>query len=233
VSEPTATRAVGRGRVRATLPPLGPRRERSAADTRRRILDAAEVEFAAKGFDGARLAAIARGAGVQQALIHHYFDDKARLHRAVLERSLDAMTSGVWEIVDRMRRQLTKADIEDLAYALVDVMLHFYANHGVVLHIARHDSLRGESAAADVVADHLRPIFGAIAGRMEELQRTGELRSDFDPRQICMCAVAMASFPFQEERFFTSLWPTDCRSEAFLATQRRAIVEMVLGRIMP
>src|SRR3954451_22138381 len=52
--------------------PPAPRKERNALETKRRILHAAEREFAAKGFDGARLGIIARAADVQQALIHHY-----------------------------------------------------------------------------------------------------------------------------------------------------------------
>src|SRR5882672_10936080 len=58
-----------------------PRRERNAAETRQRILRSAEVEFAKKGYDGARLGQIARTAEVQQALIHHYFQDKEGLYR--------------------------------------------------------------------------------------------------------------------------------------------------------
>ena len=56
------------------------KKERNAADKKERILRAAEKEFSAKGFDGARLSAIAKEADVQQALIHHYFEDKERLH---------------------------------------------------------------------------------------------------------------------------------------------------------
>ena len=64
--------------------PPSARRERNADATKARLLAAAESEFAAKGFDGARLGNIAKAAGVQQALIHHYFADKEGLYREVL-----------------------------------------------------------------------------------------------------------------------------------------------------
>jgi AcrR family transcriptional regulator len=79
-----------------------PRKERSAVDSKRRILEAAQAEFAAKGFDGARLGTIARAAEVQQALIHHYFGDKEGLHGEVVRNGLAAMTEGVWELLSRM-----------------------------------------------------------------------------------------------------------------------------------
>ena len=69
------------------------RKDRGGEATRQKILQAGELEFAAKGFDGARLASIARTADVPQALIHHYFADKAGLYRAVFERVLGSMAA--------------------------------------------------------------------------------------------------------------------------------------------
>ena len=81
--------------------------QRNPALTRKRILDAAEAEFAAKGFDGARLGTIARGAKVQQALIHHHFEDKAGLYRDVIDRALSAMTTEGWDILARTVRSVS------------------------------------------------------------------------------------------------------------------------------
>jgi AcrR family transcriptional regulator len=86
----------------APRPIPAPRKERNALETKRRILEAAQSEFAAKGFDGARLGTIARAASVQQALIHHYFGDKEGLHGEVVRGGLAAMAEGVWELLSRM-----------------------------------------------------------------------------------------------------------------------------------
>src|SRR5277367_6341172 len=76
------------------------RKDRGGEATRQKILQAGELEFAAKGFDGARLASIARTADVPQALIHHYFADKAGLYRAVFERVLTTMAAAGWQILE-------------------------------------------------------------------------------------------------------------------------------------
>lgn len=52
--------------------------------TRQRIVDAAVLCFAARGFAEATNRAIARQAGVTSALLYHYFDSKAALYRAAL-----------------------------------------------------------------------------------------------------------------------------------------------------
>lgn len=56
----------------------------AGGDTRARIADAAAAEFAEKGYDGTSLRGIARRTGVDSALVHHYFDDKAGLFAAVV-----------------------------------------------------------------------------------------------------------------------------------------------------
>src|SRR5438132_4769533 len=58
-------------------------RIRDAERTRRRILDAARREFGIKGFDGARVNAIARRARINKGLIFYYFQSKEELFRVL------------------------------------------------------------------------------------------------------------------------------------------------------
>ena len=53
-------------------------------DTRGAILAAAREAFAAKGFAGASIRSIAAGAGVDAALVHHYFETKQQLFLATV-----------------------------------------------------------------------------------------------------------------------------------------------------
>lgn len=52
--------------------------------TREAILEAARGRFAEHGFDGATIRAIAAGAGVDPALVHHFFGTKERLFVAAM-----------------------------------------------------------------------------------------------------------------------------------------------------
>lgn len=61
-----------------------PRRD-EAGDARGRILAAAAEEFGELGYDGATTRGIAARAGVDAALLHHYFGSKADLLGAVVD----------------------------------------------------------------------------------------------------------------------------------------------------
>lgn len=53
-------------------------------NTEQKILKAAEAEFLAKGFDGARTTSIARAAGVTHAMLHYYFRTKEKLFQQII-----------------------------------------------------------------------------------------------------------------------------------------------------
>ena len=58
-------------------------------DTRGAILGAARRAFADRGFAGVSVRAIAAEAGVDPALVHHYFDNKQQLFLATVELPAD------------------------------------------------------------------------------------------------------------------------------------------------
>lgn len=74
-------------------------------DTRKRILHAAEEEFARKGFAGARMEAIARESKANKAMIHYYFKSKTNLHLEILRRIFEkrfsdaSLRSGIEDVV--------------------------------------------------------------------------------------------------------------------------------------
>ena len=66
-----------------TAPARG--RRRGSPDTRAAILAAARERFAVAGFGGTTIRAVAGAAGVDPALVHHYFGSKDDLFVAALE----------------------------------------------------------------------------------------------------------------------------------------------------
>lgn len=56
--------------------------------SRDRILSSARTEFAERGYDKASIRAIARGAGVDSALVHHYFGTKEQVFSAAVQGAM-------------------------------------------------------------------------------------------------------------------------------------------------
>lgn len=64
-------------------------RRPGSSGTRERIAAAAQQTFAESGFDGATIRSIARRAGVDPALVHHYFGSKEELFVATMQLPFD------------------------------------------------------------------------------------------------------------------------------------------------
>jgi AcrR family transcriptional regulator len=69
-----------------------PRLDRSS---RGRLLAAAATEFAARGFDGAKVDRIAARARVNKAMVYYHFENKADLYRAILHDTFQGIAAAV------------------------------------------------------------------------------------------------------------------------------------------
>lgn len=72
-----------------------PARRPRAPSSRDRLLDAARVEFAARGFDGAKVDRIAARARLNKAMLYYHFDSKADLYREILRDLFNHVAAGV------------------------------------------------------------------------------------------------------------------------------------------
>jgi|HubBroStandDraft_6_1064221.scaffolds.fasta_scaffold515691_2 TetR/AcrR family transcriptional regulator len=206
----------------------GERRERNAAATRTRILDAGEREFAARGFAGARLREIALTAGVQPALIHHYFTDKQGLYRAVLDRALLPTSTESWTLLG------SRSDLEGLLEGFIDLLLRFYAANKQLLSILRHEALSGSTVLDEVNRERAGPIIEAVTRFLEERQRAGEVRSDVPPSEIVLATLSLVVYPFVEEGMLRALMPSSVvDGDAALERRKSAIVKLMLEGIRP
>jgi AcrR family transcriptional regulator len=105
-------------------------RRPGAPDTRATILDAARAAFAEKGFAGTTIRAVAGAAGVDAALVHHYFGSKDDLFLAAMELPIDprqvigpALVGGADGAGERLLRAfLSMWDDPEVSPALIGIV---------------------------------------------------------------------------------------------------------------
>lgn len=84
------------------------------------ILDHAEAEFAAKGYNGTTLASVATIAGVDTSLMRYYFGDKEQLFAAVFRRRGPLINAARHKALDAYRRDFgDQGTLEGLIEAFV------------------------------------------------------------------------------------------------------------------
>jgi len=157
--------------------------------TRERILKAAEVLFADRGYAGTRLHEIAHSVGVQKASLFHHFASKEDLYRAVLtygyyetERTIQGALEGTATPLERVRI---------LTEAYVDMVVAHPERAKILLRQSLGDAPPGQWT------DEAQRIFGTVvdfvAGWQQELGNP-----PVDVHAVLVGVVGMVAF------FFTS-----------------------------
>lgn len=136
-----------------------PRSGRDGADRRAAILTAARESFAAQGFRGTTIRGVAAAAGVDAALVHHYFGSKDDLFLAALELPLDPRT---------VLPRVLEGDLETAAWRLLRTVLEVWDQPAVRLHLAAVVRTGLASPAeSNPLRDGLLPlILGPLAERL-------------------------------------------------------------------
>jgi AcrR family transcriptional regulator len=162
-------------------PRTGRRPGTAGSETREAILAAAKRLFAERGFDGASMRAIAAEAGVDAALITHFFGSKANLLAAAIDWPWD---------LDRELPRILRAGRDRVGEGLVALFVRTWDREG-----SRHPVITllraamTEPSAAELLADFMRTrLFGPLLAELGSDQL--EIRSNLVAAQLGGLALA-------------------------------------------
>jgi AcrR family transcriptional regulator len=145
--------------VTATRPERRRGRRPGGADTRAALLAAARLEFAERGYEGATVRRIAERAGVDAAMVNHWFGGKEALFTA----SVDLPVAPT-----EIRDQVLPGDPEQLGARIVERFLSVWDATGGGPLAALLQSVAGHDDAARMLREFITenlvgPIVGTVA----------------------------------------------------------------------
>lgn len=112
-----------------------------------RILKSAVKEFAKSGFWGARVSRIAKGAGINKAMIFYYFSSKEKLYRVIMEESLKGLLEDVGKSI------MKTDDPERLFEVLPEVYIRFFSKKQFLAKIIIHDLVQNPDHISKIITD--------------------------------------------------------------------------------
>jgi AcrR family transcriptional regulator len=152
-----------------------PGRPAGSSDTRDRILASARELFARNGIDRTSIRAVAAGAGVDAALVHHYFGTKQQLFAAAIRLPINPMT-----VLVPMR----ETPVEELGLRLPSVLLPIWDSEmGAGLIATLRSLLSG--AEVSLARSFLQEVVVAEVGsRVDTPPGTGIIRAQLVASQL-------------------------------------------------
>jgi AcrR family transcriptional regulator len=156
-------------------------RRPGASRTRDAILEAARREFGQRGYDRATIRGVARGAGVDPALVHYFFGTKAELFAAAMELPVNPA---------ELAQTLLAGEPERIGERLIATFLSVWDhgdNRDVFIGLLR-SAVTDEQAATLLREFAVRELFGRVAATLGTPD--AELRANLVFSQIFGLAVA-------------------------------------------
>lgn len=207
-----------------TEKPAPQKRARNSERTKAAILVAARAEFAERGFEGARVDAIATLAGANKRLLYAYFGNKEDLYRAVLldayleirrgERALSLDQYGPVEAMDRLVRFTFR---------------HFLANPWFprLLNTENLENARFLKSLPDIQSIN-SPLVGQITTIVNRGADAGIFRRDVDAVQLYISIAALGFFYVSNMATLSVIFNRDLAGVGMVQERESQAVQMVV-----
>ena len=173
---------------------------RDAEQTRKRILDAATVEFARKGLGGARVDEIATRSKSNKRMIYHYFGSKEELFGAVLENAYLGIRSAERTL------HLDELLPDEALATLVRFTWNYYLAHPEFLTLVNSENLhRGKHLkTSEAIRQTSSQLVAMVKSILDRGVALGVFRSGVDPVQLNI-TIAAIGYYYLTNRFTGSI----------------------------
>jgi TetR/AcrR family transcriptional regulator len=181
-----------------TAKPNGRRTARNPDRTRARILSAALKEFAAEGFAGARVDAIARRAAINKRMLYHYFGDKEHLFRQVLHGKIT-------------ERQASAEGLSGDPAESLPFWFKLSCQDADWVRLLEWEALQGGDKKV-IDEKSRRALATRVLSRIRQQQALGYLSGEFEPGYLLLAMRSLTTFPMafpQLTRIFTNRSASD------------------------
>src|SRR5882672_6745575 len=192
---------------------------------RARIVKAAIEEFAARGFKGASMDAIAARTHTTRALINYYFGGKEKIYLAVLE-----------QVYAEIRRAESFLDLEHLApvdaiLRIVEFTFDYYLSHEYFVRIvvAENQAKGRHFRKSKAMRTLNRPIIDTLARVIARGQADGSFRANADPIEVHMAIAALGMFNVTNQYTFGAIFQREMGAKGDVHRRCKMVTELILS----
>jgi TetR/AcrR family transcriptional regulator len=200
---------------------------RNPQRTHATILEAATQEFAAHGFGGARIDAIAARAKTNKRMLYHYFGDKEALYLAVLEAAYAAIRTAE-KSLDLTHRE-PEAGMRELAL----FTWHYFLKHPEFLSLlATENMLQAQYLKR---SERIAEMHSHLIVEMADVLRRGEdaglFRSKIDPVSVYLTIAALGYFYLSNRHTLSTIFGRELQAPDAIKAWGEHIVSVTLASI--
>ncbi|WP_326834350.1 TetR/AcrR family transcriptional regulator [Amycolatopsis rhabdoformis] len=203
----------------------GKDRTRDAERTKAEILDVAALEFAEKGYDGARVEEIAAKTRTTKRMIYYYFTSKDQLFVTVLERA--------YTVIRQLEQGLDVDHLDpvDAVRQLAELTFDHHDSHpGFVRLVSIENIHRAEHIARSTTLSTLaNPALDVLTRILRRGRAAGVFRDDADALDVHMAISAFCVFRAANRYTFNAIFDRDLLDPATREHHRRMVGDLLVS----
>ncbi|HYA34714.1 MAG TPA: TetR/AcrR family transcriptional regulator [Candidatus Binataceae bacterium] len=191
------------------------------ADTRDRVLAAAQTLFAENGYRGTGLRDIARKIGIRAPSLLHHFPSKEQLYLAVLDRIFEGLEDSASMVLmgrnshqDRMRRAITGA-------------IDYIAGRPDSMRIIWREMIEQSAISRQIFKRRIPPLFAMGVNFIFQGQRAGEFRPEVDPFHFLLSLNSITLGYFTTAAMVRRLWGQNLVEGDVIDRRKREVIDLV------
>lgn len=170
-------------------------------DTPDKLIDAAVMLFAEKGFSAVTIREVAEASSANSALISYHFGGKEGLYRAVLEQQFAEVGRALLSVSTQNKRPLER--IATFAWSIINL----HQTNPYLLRLVNAELSTPTSSFREVVKLYIGRNFEFICQAIREGIAVGEIREEIQPEYAALALAGIINFYFLakplEQQFIT------------------------------
>lgn len=199
-------------------------RKRDSERSKQRILDAAEAEFAEKGFYGARVDKIALKADINKRMIYAYYTDKENLYKQVLIR--------VYKRMECVEEELVSQNLSgtELIRRIIEAYFDFLRDNQSFVNILMWENLNQAKYLREVESSYIeRNTLDYFRKKLDEGIAQGVFSKKVDAGQTVISLITMCFANFSNQYTLSKMFGVDLTGEALMEQRKQHTIQVMLA----
>ncbi len=185
---------------------------------------AAENEFAAKGFFGARVDEIAAKAQINKRMIYAYFGDKEELYNQILLNAYSKM--------EEVENDLVKQNLQgtELVEKIISTYFDFLYNNPNFVSILMWENLNKGNYLKKIENTMIeRKTISYFINAIENGKSCGIFNNSIDSYQVVLSMITTCFANFSNQYTLSKLFNTDLTNKEIIEQRKRHTVDLILS----
>lgn len=199
---------------------------KNEVNTEQKILEAAELIFQEKGYDGARMQEIADQANINKGLLHYYFKSKDTLFEAIFSMAFRRMINNISNIL------AMEIPLDEKLDLIIDTYMNMLLrNSSLPRFVINELNKAPDKFIAKHIDGKMNQVFAHFEKTVKKEIAAGRIQN-IDPKHLLMNLLSMLVFPFIARPVIQVVVSVNQKEFLTLMNERRIVIKQFVKQAL-